>query len=103
MDKCKSNIRPVDTGVLQKRRSKVRVGARKLSKRPKPKASVKGSKAEEKDSVPKGTIKGADSMEVTVLVVFWGTVIIVAEIAKWVAAFHFAKYLPWIKTFMGGH
>ncbi len=42
-------------------------------------------------------------METSVLIVFWGMVIIVAEIVKWIAAFHFAKYLPWVRALMGGH
>lgn len=103
MDSVKSRIRSADPGILRKRKAKVRVGTRKLSKRKKQKASLKSSKERKENCVPKRTLKEADAMEITVLVVFWGGVIVVAEIVKWVAAFHFAKYLPWIKAFMGGH
>jgi len=104
MDKRMSKIRSTHLGVLQKGRAKVRLDTHKLSQRRKSKSSSSSRQTEWEDNLSSGfRVKENDSMETSVLVFFWGVVIIVAEIAKWVAAFHFAKHLPWIKTFMGGH
>lgn len=103
MDKRQSRVRSAHLGVLQKGRAKVRLDTCKLSKRKQSKASSSSRQKEWQDGLSKRPLKETDSMETFVLVVFWGFVIIVAEIAKWVAAFHFAKHLPWIKAFMGGH
>jgi hypothetical protein len=56
-----------------------------------------------RDKKGKFKVKEADSMETFVLVVFWGFIIIVAEIVKWAAAYHMLKYLPWIRFISGGH
>jgi len=103
MDTGRSKLRSAYPRVSRSEDIQLGVGTRKLSKRKKPKASVKGHKEKRKDHVPARAVKEADAMETSVLVVFWGVVIIIAEIAKWIAAFHFAKYLPWVSKFMGGH
>lgn len=101
MDISHVSLRSVNSRVLQKKGNKLGLDSRKLPKRKKPKASLKSRKKREKDCIPKRVVK-EDAMETTVLIIFWGVIIVVAELVKWVAAFHFAKHLPWIKAFMGG-
>lgn len=102
MDKIKSRIRSTHPGVLPKRKTKLRVGSRKLSQEKKQKTNSESSESGKEDKVSKGTVKENDSMETTVLVVFWGIMIVIAEIVKWVAAFHFVKHLPFVKALLGG-
>ena len=101
MDKDHDNLRSTNLGVLPTRKSKFGVGARKLSKRKKQKASLTGSEEKGKNGIFARFGGRVDKMDTFILLLFWSVVIVFFEVGKWVAAFHLAKYLPFVQKFMG--